>query len=363
MTIRHSRSLFTLSFFLFCFGSLTGAGEALPSNRLSPTNLLIYHDHTSRTAIVKSRADWQKRRAEIVAGTQTIMGKLPGKERRCRLDLQLEDEMDCGSYVRKRITYAPEPCSRTPAYLLIPKICLQQHRKRAAILALHPTDMEYGHRVVVESLRENYPPYAHELAARGFVVLAPAYPLMANYQPDLKALGYQSGTMKAIWDNIRGLDLLESLPFVKKGGFGAIGHSLGGHNSIFTACFDKRIKIIVSSCGFDSFRDYMNGDIRGWTSERYMPKLLDYGNHLIDIPFDFYELIGALAPRHVFISAPSGDSNFKWSSVDEITKAASQVYNLHGARSNLVVEHPDCGHEFPDEVRYRAYGLLDDILQ
>jgi len=186
---------------------------------------------------------------------------------------------------------------------------------------------------------------------------------MANYQPDLKALGYQSGTMKAIWDNIRGLDLLESLPFVKKGGFGAIGHSLGGHNSIFTACFDKRIKIIVSSCGFDSFRDYMNGDIRGWTSERYMPKLLDYGNHLIDIPFDFYELIGALAPRHVFISAPSGDSNFKWSSVDEITKAASQIYNLHGARSNLVVEHPGCGHEFPDEVRYRAYRLLDGILQ
>ena len=30
------------------------------------------------------------------------------------------------------------------------------------------------------------------------MVLAPAYPLMAGYQPDLKALGYQSGTMKAI---------------------------------------------------------------------------------------------------------------------------------------------------------------------
>src|SRR5205807_3270171 len=140
--------------------------------------------------------------------------------------------------------------------------------------------------------------------------------LMANYQPDLKALGYRSGTMKAIWDNIRALDLLESLAFVKRQRFGALGHSLGGHNAIFTAVFDPRIAVVVSSCGFDSFQDYMDGDIKGWTSERYMPRLLEYRARLAEIPFDFYELIGALAPRLVFISAPRGDTNFKWRSVD-----------------------------------------------
>src|SRR5258706_8456272 len=56
------------------------------------------------------------------------------------------------------------------------------------------------------------------------------------------------GTMKAIWDNIRGLDLLETLPYVKKGKVGAIGHSLGGHNAIYTAVFDDRIKIGRASC-------------------------------------------------------------------------------------------------------------------
>src|SRR5439155_14627525 len=127
-----------------------------------------------------------------------------------------------------------------------------------------------------------------------------------------------------------GLDLLESLPFVKRGRFGAIGHSLGGHNAIFTAVLDERIKVIVSSCGFDSFLDYMNGDIKGWTSDRYMPKLLDYRDRLTDVPFDFHELIGALAPRHVFISAPLGDTNFRWRSVDAVAKAASQVYALYG---------------------------------
>jgi hypothetical protein len=116
--------------------------------------------------------------------------------------------------------------------------------------------------------------------------------------------------MKAIWDNIRGLDLLASLPFVKTNGFGAIGHSLGGHNSVYTAAFDERIVVIVSSCGLDSYLDYMEGNIKGWTSERYMPKLLEYPLH--EIPFDFHEMIAALAPRWCFISAPLGDTNFKW---------------------------------------------------
>ena len=84
--------------------------------------------------------------------------------------------------------------------------------------------MQLGHKVVV-GLGKEHRAYAAELAERGFVTLSPAYPIMANYQPDLKALGYQSGTMKAIWDNIRGLDLLDSLPYVRKGNYGAIGHS------------------------------------------------------------------------------------------------------------------------------------------
>ena len=126
------------------------------------------------------------------------MGHLPGKEKRCPLDLRIEQETDCGSYLRRSITYAAEPGSRVPAYLLIPKEALRARKKFPAVLALHPTDMEYGYRVVAEQLRANYRAYGRDLVERGYVVLAPAYPLMAQYQPDLKALGYQSGTMKAI---------------------------------------------------------------------------------------------------------------------------------------------------------------------
>jgi hypothetical protein len=333
------------------------------TSRLPRTNLLVYHSAKGQTLPVKRVSDWLKRRAEILRGCEQVMGPLPGKEKRCPLEIKIEEESQRGTYVVRSITYASEPGCRTPAFLLVPGAALNSSEKFPAVLALHPTDMQYGNRVVAEQLRDTYRAYGRDLAERGYVVLAPAYPLMANYQPDLKSLGYKSGTMKAVWDNIRGLDLMQALPFVKKGRFGAIGHSLGGHNAIYTAVFDRRISVIVSSSGFDSYLDYKDGDIRGWTSERYMPRLMAYQNHLQDIPFDFHELIGALAPRHVFINAPLGDSNFKWKSVDAIVRAAEPVYRLYHAPENLQVEHPDCGHDFPPRMRELAYRTLDAKLK
>jgi dienelactone hydrolase len=358
-----------LAFLLLPWSSLSAMEPPPTLARLPRTNLLVFHDRTGAVVPVKSKADWQKRRAEIIRGMTEVMGPLPGRAKRCPLDVRLEQETDCGSYVRRSITYASEPGSRVPAYLLIPKSALRSKRKFPAILALHPTDPQYGYRVVAEPLRAYYRAYGRDLAERGYVVLAPAYPTMGGYDPDLKALGYQSGTMKAIWDNIRGLDLLDSLPFVRKHKFGVIGHSLGGHNAIFTAVFDPRITVVVSSCGFDSFLDYYGGNPAnwqpgcGWCQARYMPRLADYCGRLQDIPFDFYELIGALAPRPVFVNAPLRDSNFHWQSVDRIAAAAAAVYRLYGVPQNLQVKHPDCEHDLPPPVREAAYHFLDQHLR
>lgn len=324
--------------------------------RLDRNQLLVYHDPLGNAQPVKSIHDWQKRRGEIVRGMESVMGPLPGAAKRCALDVKIESEDDRGTHVRRMITYASEPGSRVPAWLLIPKEALTGEKSFPAVLCPHPTGS-------VED-----PDYARDLAARGYVTLTANYPWLGKYEPDLKALGWQSGTMKAIWDNIRGLDLLDSLPFVKHGKYGAIGHSLGGHNSVYTAVFDERIEVIVSSCGLDSYLDYYGGDPnnwqpeRGWCQTRYMLKLAEYADRLDDIPFDFHEMIGALAPRMVFISAPIGDSNFRWDSVDRVAAAARPVFRLYGKTENLRVEHPDCEHDFPPAMRRIAYGLLDERL-
>jgi dienelactone hydrolase len=356
-----------ITVFVACFATAAAANPPFQS-RLSRTNLLLYHTPAGEVLPVKNAADWQKRRAEILAGTQRIMGPLPGVEKRCPLDSRVTEEVDCGDYVRRSVSYASEPGSRVPAYLLVPKRVLAESIKAPAVLALHQTHSA-GQKVVVGLGNSTNDEYGVELVKRGFVVLAPPYAMLANYWPDLKALGYQSGTMKSIWDNIRGLDYLSTLPFVKTNGFGAIGHSLGGHNSVYTAVLDERIKVVVSSCGLDSFLDYYGGDPqvwkpeRGWCQLRYMPALTNYTGRLPEIPFDFHELIGALAPRVCFISAPLGDTNFKWRSVDEIAKAALPVFQLHRVPQHLQIAHPDCGHLFPPDMREKAYRLLEENLR
>lgn len=375
MVAFHMKSVVQASslFAALCFAAPATAIEREGSGsnwvRLARTNLLVYRDARGAVRPVESKADWRKRRAEIVRGFEAVAGPLPGREKRCPLTVDIAETKDCGAYQRQLITYQSEPGSRVPAYLLFPKGAPDSRKKFPAVLCLHSTDMQYGHRVLVEDLREHYRAYANELAERGFVVLAPSYPLMANYQPELDKLGWKSGTLKAVWDNSRGLDLLDSLKFVKRGRYGAFGHSLGGHNAIYTALFDDRIKVLVSSCGFDSFRDYYGGDAtkwkpgQGWCQNRYLPRLADYAGRLEQIPFDFHELLGALAPRTVFVNAPWGDTNFKAKSVDEILSAASQVYALYGASQNLQLYHPDCGHDFPGELRDRAYQVLEDELR
>jgi dienelactone hydrolase len=346
---------------LFCSSESAPAAEFPTSGSpLNRTNLLVYRDAHGEEHPVTSTRHWQRRREAILTAMQDIMGPLPQPARRAPLDPRVEEEADCGSYIRRFLTYVAEPGSRVPAYLLIPKSVLQDGRRAPGVLCLHQTHPQ-GQRVVVGLGNSPDDEYGVELVRRGYVCLAPAYPLLANYAPDLAALGYASGTLKAVWDNMRGLDLLESLPFVQRGRFGAIGHSLGGHNAIFTAAFDTRIRVVVSSCGLDLFEDYMDGNIRGWTSSRYMPRLLAHAGR--GYPFDFAEVVAALAPRHCFISAPLHDSNFKWRSVDRIQLAAQPVFDLLRAGARLRVLHPDCAHRFPPDIREQAYQVIDAALR
>ena len=332
--------------------------------RLPRDRLLESPDPADDTAADR----WRSRRRSIVAGMERVMGRLPGDEKRVPLDVEVVEEVDRGGHVRRLVHYTSEPGCRTPAYLCIPKSLLAGNAPPApAVLCLHPTNDVIGPGTIVGLLPDDAG-YAAELAERGFVTIAPAYPRLADYQPDLFALGWESGTLKAVWDNIRALDLLDELPFVRHGRYAAIGHSLGGHNAVFTGVFDERIAAVVSSCGLDSFLDYYDGDPatwrpeRGWCQTRYMPRLAEYRGRLEAIPFDFHELLAALAPRHVLVVAPTGDDNFRAASVDRVAAAAAEVFALESAADRLRVIHPESGHAFTPDARREAYAVIDAVL-
>lgn len=329
-----------------------------------------YHDHNDLSYVldqqgnrvpVKCPADWEQRREHILANMQKVMGELPGPDQRVDLQVETLEETKIGDLIRKKITYQAEPGDRVPAYLFLPPQGADE--KRAAVVCLHQTTPLGKGEPAGMGPKENLH-YAIELAQRGYVTIAPDYPRFADNQYKFEEVGkYASNTMKGIWNHIRAVDLLQSLPQVDGNRIGCIGHSLGGHNTIFLAVFDDRIKASVSSCGFNSFPKYYAGNLKGWASLSYMPRIEKvYENDPQKMPFDFPELIAAIAPRAFFTNSPLQDANFEVSGVRDCIDAALPIYKLLGKPDNLQARYPNAEHDFPVETRMEAYEFLDQHL-
>ncbi len=324
------------------------------------SRLLAYHDASGTEHAVNTRADWAKRRRQIIEGMQQAMGPLPSRTALPPLDIRVRGQADGAGFTRLSIDFVTEKNDRLPALLYRPKA--KRLVKRAGILALHPTSSLGKHRITREGGVPNRA-YAYELAKRGYVVIAPDYPPFGDYKYDFESDEYVSGTMKGIFNHMRCVDLLQSLTEVDPARIGVIGHSLGGHNAMFVGVFDTRISVIVSSCGWTPFHDYYGGKIAGWTSDRYMPLLkMRYKLNPDRVPFDFYEVVAALAPRGFFSSSPLHDSNFDVQGVKKAIPKAREVYRLHAQADALQLRTPDCEHDFPVEIRREAYLFIDEAL-
>ncbi len=347
-------------FFAVCFLFTLGAvGEAEAPFYGDKQDLLRVIDEGGAVHAVTSVDGWNKRREHVLANMQAVMGPLPTHPRG-DLDIQVVAEEVFPTYTRKQITIAVEPGDRLSAYLSIPHHITG---KTAGIVALHQTYAR-GKDEVMGRNGSNNLRYGHELAERGYVVIAPDYPRFGGYDIDVYAMGYESATMKGIWNHMRCVDLLQQLPEVDPERIGAIGHSLGGHNTLFVGAFDPRIKALVTSCGFTRFPRYYEGDLTGWTHAGYMPAIAStYGKVAAKLPFDFTEILGVIAPRSVFINAPLRDSNFDFVGVEECVASAQPVYGLFGATEALVAAYPDCEHDFPPAQRSAAYEMLDRVLR
>jgi dienelactone hydrolase len=325
------------------------------------TRLLVYRDKDGTEHPVKNAADWARRRAHILAKMQEVMGPLPPASRKVLLDVKyIGGAQKTDNFFRKKLTFAVEPGDRVPAWLLIPR---QRRGRLPAVLCLHQTVKIGKDEPAGLGTNENLR-YAVHLAKRGYVTLAPDYPNFGEYKFDTYRRGYQSASMKAIWNNMRAIDLLQSLPEVDPERIGCIGHSLGGHNTMFTAVFDTRIKAAVSNCGFTCFPKYYGGNLKGWSHGGYMPRIANvYGLKPEKMPFDFTEVVAAIAPRAFLASSPLHDDNFEVSGVKDCIAAARPVYELLGAKDRLAANYPDCKHEFPPAVRKVAYDWLDRWLK
>ena len=328
-------------------------------------DLLHYLDRQGKAHPIEGRNHWAIRRTHILQNMQKVMGPLPQLPDD-PLEVQVLETERLPQIRRRKITFVSQVVEgkpdRVPAYLLIPN-ALREGQSAPAVLCLHQTtSIGKAEPAGLGGISDLH--YALELARLGYVTLAPDYPGYGDYQIDPYAMGYASATMKGILNHRRAIDLLQSLPEVDAGRIGVIGHSLGGHNALFLTAFEPRVRAVATSCGFNAFSHYYGGDLKGWSHQGYMPRIARlYGSDASRMPFDFTELLGILAPRPVFISAPVGDHNFAIAGVRECIESALPVYQrLFNSPDRLVARHPEVGHQFPAPVRQETYEFFDRWL-
>lgn len=317
------------------------------------------------------QGDHQKYRKEVLENMQKVMGNLPKRTAIKRSDIQVIDSVKESGFIRYNILFTVEKNEVLPLYLYVP-VQIGTPKKLPAMLVLHETD-PLGRKAVDGQGNKANRSHARELAQRGYVVIAPDFPSFGDTEDyNFETDRYKSGTMKGIFNHMRCIDLLQSRADVDAENIGVLGHSLGGHNSIFLAAMDERIKVAVSSCGWTQL-DFYNigaeaekkygGRLGPWAQTHYMPLLrTKYNLENKKVPFDFNLMIAAIAPRAFFSVSPSRDANFDYKGVQAGIALVEPIYRNLNSLDKLQVRYPDDEHDFPLESRKEAYAFIDKIL-
>ena len=153
-------------------------------------------------------------------------------------------------------------------------------------------------------------------------------------------------------DNMRGVDLLCSLPNVDPKNIGATGASGGGNQTMWFAALDERVKAAVPVVSVGSFESYI-------MRSNCICELLPDG-------FTFTEEAGVLALANAIMPINhKKDSNptFFPSEMMRTYSNARQVFNMMGKENNIAYRVFDLTHGYMTEDREAMLGWFDFHLK
>jgi len=369
--MRLLRCLLALS--MFAIFSLTGfnTGSHAQPTTIKPSFDVpaIQSSWDDLTAGLETREQWHERR-KVLKQRYLDLIRDQYKPARLPLDLQVHETAVVENlYTRKLISYQVETDDRVYAYLGIP---LEIEGKAPGIVALHGT-IDQGKSRVAGLVENPDKAYLDHLCRRGYVVIAPEHfvsghriPKEGSYEtaafhkkhPEWTAVG------KFTWEHSIAIDVLSTLEEVDPNRIGALGHSLGGHGSMFLAAYDDRIKVAVCNCGASFFRH--NPKVMAWSRTSWYK----YFKHIRpDLekgqlpPIDFHEIMALIAPRAFLdISAlndgPPGTQRQRALMLMKVM----DIYELDGVPENFGFYIHGRGHSVAHESRQLIYAWMDSHL-
>ena len=149
-----------------------------------------------------------------------------------------------------------------------------------------------------------------------------------------------------LWNGIRALDFLETLPYVRRDGFGVTGESGGGTQTFLLAAVDDRVAVAAP---VNMISLHMQG---GCLCENLPGLRLDTTN---------VEIAATIAPRPLLMVSATGDWTAETLEVEY--PAVRSIYALFDAASRVRAVRIDAPHNYNKESREAMYAWMARWLQ
>ena len=123
------------------------------------------------------------------------------------------------------------------------------------------------------------------------------------------------------------------------------GYSMGADIALHTAVLDPRVKGVVSLNGFTPMRpdtaDKGGGGIARYFREHdLLPRMGAFAGKEAQLPYDYDELIAAIAPRPVYVLSPQLSRDATPADVRLAVEQAKKIYALYNAADNVMLDEP-----------------------
>ncbi|MEK6236725.1 MAG: dienelactone hydrolase family protein [Planctomycetales bacterium] len=320
--------------------------DPLPDDAPTLSNLLV----SDQGKKIDSLETWRPRRDRISQQWKDFLQPLTAKRNPPRLTVLKEDRPQ--GVVRQLVRYESEPGQLVEGYLLKPdKIT----GRTAGVVVFHST---VNHTIRQPAGVEGKPEkaFALKLARLGYVCFCPRCFLWqgtGSYQQHVdrfkKRWPRSKGMAKMLFDGVRALDVLESLPEVDSKRLGALGHSLGAKEALYLAALDDRVAAAVSSEGGIGMR------FSNWDASWYLGAEIREPN----FPRAHHELLALIAPRpFLLVGGDSADGDRSWPFV----ASALPLYDLHGQPRRVGLLNHKRGHSVPPQAEQRINAWLQCYL-
>jgi dienelactone hydrolase len=290
---------------------------------------------------------WQRRARGRL---NRLIGRLPD---RVPLDFEVVESVDCGSYRRDKVVYDVEEHLSAPAYLLVPHA---RTRPGPAVLAQHGHGAGKDEVVGLADSENPNSDYAHQLAERGYVVLAPdlrTFGERRDWNPEniygcdhshLHATQFGENLLGLhLWDSARALDVLAAQPEVNARRLGVVGLSQGGTIALFLAAWDRRVRAAVVSGYFSS-----------WRAAAAIPWNMCGSQVLFGMlgELEHVDLAALVAPRALLVETGTDDPIFPTAVAQSEHAALAKVYAELGAADATAIDVFAGGHQWHGVAAY-----------